>query len=530
MLLALALVVAGAYVGVWRGWAGPTGPTRTKTLTVSYTEYEWWLTRWSDNKVVCSVPVDHEGVPTPQEVFDACGKDTYDDWIDTQACTALETDEAVSTCEGFYFQLVATRAKERKIVVDLPLPTAWISPVDCEPVPPGYLCDALPEILLTAHEPLPNESILAIRGTFDDLAFRCEGSQCRLQLHATDEQGAPLFFWADSSAGDTSPLFEAQVRVIPAPSDEIGLGKWRLDVLSAQWRGGELASCALLWQAFPSAQGLPAWLQTPEKPGQLISREPYAFLAGSLISHGLVPEAAECPSFGILPNGAATPCGLERARPLLDDWQNRFNAKIMAVARETGVPAQLMKNLFAHESQFWPGGFAGMDETGLGQMTEQGTDMALLWNPSFFAGFCPLVLEKGVCEQGYGQLEEEEQAMLRGAVFRRVDPSCEDCAFGIDLSKADYSISVFAETLLASCGQVGQIVGTISDAAPGEVASYEDLWRMTLANYNAGPGCLQSAIRKAWKKDQPLTWEMVADALEPACQGAIPYVRNIARE
>ncbi len=61
------------------------------------------------------------------------------------------------------------------------------------------------------------------------------------------------------------------------------------------------------------------------------------------------------PDGGMLPNGYADVCGLEKARPIVADWQNQFDQQIIDVGKATGVPGQLMKNLFAQESQFWPG-------------------------------------------------------------------------------------------------------------------------------------------------------------------------------
>jgi hypothetical protein len=73
-------------------------------------------------------------------------------------------------------------------------------------------------------------------------------------------------------------------------------------------------------------------------------------------------------------------------------WQNRFDNLILEVAQETGVPAQMLKKLFARESQFWPALFRQDSDIGLGQLTEDGADTTLLWNASFFEQFCPLVL------------------------------------------------------------------------------------------------------------------------------------------
>jgi hypothetical protein len=53
-----------------------------------------------------------------------------------------------------------------------------------------------------------------------------------------------------------------------------------------------------------------------------------------------------------------------KSHALCLEWQNQFDERIMEVALETGVPAQLMKNLFAKESQFWPGVFQKPEHMG----------------------------------------------------------------------------------------------------------------------------------------------------------------------
>jgi len=198
-----------------------------------------------------------------------------------------------------------------------------------------------------------------------------------------------------------------------------------------------------------------------------------------------------------------------------------------------------LKKIFARESQFWPGTNVGHPEAGLGQMTDGGADAVLTWNPSFYEQFCPSVLDQSVCKtkiypnpedewQGIA-LDETDRSLLRGALVNSVNAICPDCSMGIDMGKAENSVGVFAQTLLASCKQTGEVININYGSAPGDAASYEDLWRFTLVDYNAGPGCLGLAVDKTSSSGDPLDWEHLSTHLTPACQGANEYVNDISR-
>jgi hypothetical protein len=239
-------------------------------------------------------------------------------------------------------------------------------------------------------------------------------------------------------------------------------------------------------------------------------------------------DANDCPDGGLDASGVANACGLERSRPAVNEWQNQFDQEILDTAHETGVPAQLMKNIFSRESQFWPGIFRTYREAGLGQLTDNGADTVLLWNPSFFDQFCPLVFSKDVCKKGFSELDSAEREMLSGALVNKVNAACPDCPAGIDLSQATFSVNVFAQTLLANCEQAGQVIYNATGKAAGLSSSFIDLWRFTLINYNAGAGCLENAVKQTQKDGQTLNWENVSAHLEEFCQGAISYVNDIA--
>ena len=504
----------------------PPGPDRVAVVVVDYTSYEWWLVRWQDDRTACQIFTDHEGLPTGSDIYNTCGEDLYDKWAVTKPCEGLEEGGASSSCPGYYLHFVKSTPAKRKIGVTLPPPVVWVSLEGCTSVSSTNNCQQQPTLILTGDEPLPNEKITSIEGTLDGEAFTCDAI-CDLSLDTTGDGSIEIDFWAYSSYGDSSQAFQAQVRVVENENEGNGRS-WYVDVLSTQWAGTPLAGCAQTWEAFPPVGGPPAWLTTPEKPEDLASNIPYEYLAGHLIIQGAV-DVSSCSDGGLLPSGAASPCGLEAAHPAVQEWQNQFDDLIFNAAQDTGIPAQLLKNLFSRESQFWPGIVTSIPEVGLGQLTGNGADTALLWNPSFYEQFCPLVLADSVCRKGYPFLEESEQATLRGALVRNADAFCADCPLGIDLRQADFSVSVFAETLLANCEQVGQIVHNYLWTAPGQVSSYEDLWKFTLVNYNAGPGCLSIAIEDAIDAGDPLDWEHLSQYLTPVCQGAIDYVEDISQ-
>lgn len=502
-------------------------PYRQMEIIIPYAESEWWLMRWANNTHECRIIIDHEGLPYPDDIYVYCGDSLHQEWLDTESCDPALDGEDTSSCSGLYLHQVATEPKEKILLVDLPLPEAWISISGCSPTPPENRCETLPNVLITAEEPLPNETITYIQGTLNGIPFVCDGSTCEVPMRPTLDQGVVVTFWADSSYGDSSAHYEALVRVTDTGVSDGGeTSGWIVDIMSNRLQGYQARGCGPIWESFPPIGGLPDWLSSPDWPELLATDDPFLYLAGRLIANGIV-DPGECPGGGLEVNGYANACGLEEARVEVDAWQNRFDAQIVTVAEDTGIPSQLIKNLFAQESQFWPGVFKDAEEYGLGQLTEMGADTILLWNPSFYNQFCPLVLNIEACNLGYAHLNEKDQATLRGALAIQANSDCPDCPAGIDLNHAIFSIDLFAQTITANCQQVGQIITNARGKSPGSIANHEDLWRFTLANYHAGPGCFSNAISAT--TGRALTWENVAPQVELECPGTQKYVENIAR-
>jgi len=525
MFLALA---GGAFASFSRGVAAPRfdppGPDRFSVTTVDYTKYFWWMVRWGETDVVCHIEIDHEGMPTPGDVYVDCGEEIYDKWVKQKPCTETNVDH----CKGFYVVLVDSEPAQKQISTKLPAPIIQVTLENCNPVYTSStsICEFEPILVLTGVEPVPGFEIIGIEGLYEDQPFSC-GPVCRLKLPVTGEEGRVIQFWAYSSYGDSSEVFDAVVRVAETDEGNPDRSFWYVDVLSSQWAGVPVASCVEAWGVLPPVGGPPRWLSTPTQSETLGTEIPYNYLAANLIKNQVV-DASFCDDNGLLPDGGANNCGMEAARSAVTEWQNQFDSLILNVAKDSGVPAHLLKNLFARESQFWPG-ISTKKDVGLGQLTEHGADTTLLWNPPFFYQFCPLVMDSGECAKGYLDLDEEQRVYIRQALIGAVNATCETCPLGIDVERANFSIGVFAHTLLANCGQAGQLVENITDEIAGNSATYEDLWKFTLVNYNAGPGCLGDALQATDDDKQELTWENVSSHLAPACVGAVDYVNDISQ-
>lgn len=288
--------------------------------------------------------------------------------------------------------------------------------------------------------------------------------------------------------------------------------------------------CAEAWDV--EVDVIPPWLQTPVVAEQLHTEIPYNLLAGRLISNGLV-DASMCENNGVFFNGAANACGLAQALPMVITWQNQFDEIILQAAKDNRVPAYLLKRLFARETQFWPGTTWVEYEYGLGQATSFGLDGLFQYYPEYYNAVCPELFSKDTCYYGYADLTPYEQSMIRGYFathFLKAD--CDSCEGNIDIVRVNQSIDLFAKLLVANCHQVNQIVYNTTEKKAGEYASYEDLWRFTLANYNAGSGCVNKSIVNMYDDDMDFTWDNFANQLIEqgnVCAGAIDYTFEISR-
>ena len=186
LLLALAGSVFAPSTRVAAAPETPPGPDRFSVTVVDYTKYTWWMSRWGRHNVECEVVTDHEGLPTPGDIYVDCGPDVYDTWINQAPCQSRD----VHLCEGFYLVLVKTEPAQKEVSTKLPPPTVEVNLENCDPVYTSStsICEAQPVLVLTGIEPLPNYHITSIEGLYADQPFKCD-AVCRLQLPVTDENG-----------------------------------------------------------------------------------------------------------------------------------------------------------------------------------------------------------------------------------------------------------------------------------------------------------------------------------------------------
>ena len=520
LLLGLALLLGHPWIA-----QADNPPPRQREETVTETLYEWWLLPWSDpDHILCRLEVNHPDRPTPQDVYRACGWDTYLKWINTPVCEPALTGGDTSTCEGDYLYLVGSSKVSHTVTHTYPPPSVVFYLEDCTPDFPHFRCAPPVHLRFVGREPMPGAHITAIQiKVVGGDTQECPGDECFLTLEPRAQRERTRYtvrFKATSSWGDATPQYTATVRLVPQGDTVL------VDILSPQWADAGVDRCAQAWGVFPPTKDLPPWLSTPAGPSGLATDVPYLYLGGRLIAHGVV-DASSCEDEGLLPNGAASPCGIALAQEEVIAWENRFDPQIWQTAQEVGLPATLLKSLLAVESQFWPGEYPEKYEVGFGQLSPHGIDTLLLWEPEVFKPLCEEMLGPWKCFYGYAHLNYERRYVLYQSIWAQANLTCADCPYGVDLSRADQAIGVFAHLVRAHCRQIGQTIHNITSRTPGRVADYADLWRFTLANYN-GPDCTYEALRRTQEDHEPLDWSHVREHFPPGCEGPVRYVERLA--
>ena len=119
-------------------------------------------------------------------------------------------------------------------------------------------------------------------------------------------------------------------------------------------------------------------------------------------------------------------------------------------------------------------------------------------------------------------------------VLRDIEDTCPNCPGGVDLEKGNQAVRVLTETLNASCLQSARIFNLATGKQPAAFLSYDDYWRLVLANYHAGAGCIYQALRKngnpnSWNVPERSEWDWnsIAANFSSGCASGAEYIRRI---
>jgi Transglycosylase SLT domain len=208
--------------------------------------------------------------------------------------------------------------------------------------------------------------------------------------------------------------------------------------------------------AIQSGAGL---YQRASSSADLTTNDDLAWLAGRMIWLGMVH--ADCGSDAILDpdTQAATPCGLAAAHSAMIPWENQFNDDIYKAAIAFSVPARLLKRMMEIESQFWPLWISSSGEVGLMQITDNGADVFLRYDPNYSAGYPS---EKG-----------KTQTKARNSFMNSLQ--CYFCSLDQAVRKAHQTIPIYARILAAyRCRAV-----SMNSALDGD-----DAWRQAVVDFN----------------------------------------------
>ncbi len=372
-------------------------------------------------------------------------------------------------------------------------------------VPSGPVVE--PYVVLSAYRSVPSITPLQITGRINNTEFICPDTPCRLAV----TPNVKIIFQAQGPLGETSNQVQATVRI---ETREDGYYVF-LEQVSQYFTYQD--ACATMWGIDPRKTDL-AWAELPQQPEKLATSKTLHYLAGQLIRSGAV-NADDCPGYGFDSGGAPNRCGLDRARPVMIEWQNLFDFDIWLTAKDLQIAPRLLKVLIETESQFWPSNQRSyVDEIGLGQINQLGIDVLIRQDPSLYQLICPSVL--GNCSIPYSALPESLKAMIRGALLNSLNASCKTCPYGIDISVAKQSITMVALLLRANCRQVGQTMDLYETTA-----SYEDLWKFTLVSYHSGLSCVENAIERLATVGEATDWIHVSGKI--ACDGSVNYVERL---
>ena len=465
----------------------------------------WRFSRWSDGVKLCDIYVTHTNYPSEEEIRSYCGEELLLNWRETPACEEALFGKDASECEGVFIGYLGKSINLVKEIVELPEVELKVETLNCFP---GEWCNERLIMRFIGEEPLTDHHIVSMHVKIGSTEKSCEGGSCDLRMPITYEQGMDVEYWARSDFGDESERKTFTLRNVP---DESRNGMFRVDLIHAGLDSSAPAGSEE-WDLFPTINHQDSiLLEKPATFTNLSTQNRFLYLAGKLILTGKV-DGSTCSGFGLIDNNTANPCGERLAEEKVLEWQNQYDEQIFQSSLEFSVPPRLLKGIIAQETQFWPHPVHAR-EFGLGRITENGADLLLNWNTPIFLEKCHTLIPVETCAAGYSNLEPEEQSLLRGLVLSDVG--------------TDQEIALLAATFKASSTQVSQMVKNITLLQINEVSTYEEMWKISVANYHAGSGCVGTAMQTAWSNGDQMIWESIYPNLLGDCMGAVEYVESV---
>lgn len=468
--------------------------------------FHWMLARWEDHSLVCNFFLDEVGEPSSLDIKAGCGEDVYLAWINTPACAGSESNDT-EKCEGLFLKFVGwVDPADQSDYITSPLVTTHADTHNC---PAWGDCKEIPMIHFSMEGDPALSKAYALTVEIDGDETECDSSGCLLEMPLTDAEGVEVQYWAETP--DRQSIFERsfKMRNMLMENGEEENPIYRFDLIGNDWIDRSDVA-ANIWNVFPLETTVYAdWMEYGENEAMLFTQKDYALLAGQLILRGYV-DASACENGGLLANNNATECGEKKAKDLVVEWQNRFDQQILQASLDARIPPRILKGLIAQESQFWPFWQENW-EFGYGMITENGIDLLLNWNTSYYRDICERYFSTDYCKNGYSLLSVGDQGFLRGVSLLSVG--------------TDAEFILLANILKAACAQTNHLTEIITKRETAEVFSYETLWRITLGVYTSGAGCMSEAISFSWNgsKTEKITWEQIKKNIQPGCKGAKEY-------
>jgi hypothetical protein len=484
----------------------------SKTCAHSNIQQEtvWQLAFWANQEPACNITVKGDGIPSSFEIEAACGKEIANLWYTTPACShPFFRSENVNDCSGLFLRKIWQKQvsdPDQQNMLETKDPLFFIR--GCEP---SDRCNQLPVVIFQNKSSDRNDPSSTVRikiGTFEG---ECAEDDCQMELPITSEEGQWVEFWSLSPDGiqGVHDRFKYRAAIVSNSSSPI----YQFDLISTAYP--EAAPfCSDIWQVFPqlNLQNQKIY-EAPFSSDFLTTTFHLSILAGKIITHGLV-DTSHCNNYGLMSDGSANGCGEKVSADMIFTMQNQYNDLLFESGIRNHVPPRIIKGMIAQESQFWP--YSEIDnEYGLGMITENGIDLLLRWNTPYYMKLCKAVFPQKAdrCEIQYSELPAMEQQLLRGSALQKIGTYEE--------------IDLLGAVIRASAAQVNQIIQNITGSDCEHTASYEDLWKFTIANYYSGSGCIQNAMRITAAYQYALSWDHVQNFLSGICNHAKAYVENV---